>query len=63
MSQATMNVARWSSLFRELGLSDAQMQRWHDLFEARYPEGHQAFLIWLGLEEVDIQKIRQQSGA
>lgn len=49
----------WISLFREIGLNDAAMNRWHQLFEQRHPQGHEAFLRWLGLEEGDVQKIRQ----
>ena len=30
-------------MFRDIGLDQAKMQKWHSLFEARHPEGHQSF--------------------
>jgi len=62
MSKTVMNKERWVSLFRELGLTEDQMWRWHTLFEARYPDGHQAFLAWLGITPTEIEQIRDQSG-
>ena len=58
MSNAEMNKERWVSLFREIGLDDATMVNWHQAFETRYPEGHQAFLEWLQIPEDEIQSIR-----
>lgn len=51
-----VTVEEWVAMFRELGLDDTAMKKWHKLFEARHPQGHQGFLEWLGLPE---QKIRQ----
>jgi hypothetical protein len=34
------------------------MRKWHTLFEQKYPEGHQSFLEWLGVEEKRIKEIR-----
>lgn len=53
-----VTVDQWKSLFRELGLSDADMTKWHRLFEEKYPEGHQSFLEWLGLDAKLIRSIR-----
>ena len=53
-----MNKERWVSLFREIGLDDATMVKWHQAFETRYPEGHQAFLEWLQIPEDEIHSIR-----
>ena len=47
-------------MFREIGLDQAQMHRWHKLFETRHPEAHQAFLEWLGLGPEDIARTRAQ---
>ena len=58
MKQA-MNVERWVELFREIGLDEAAMHRWHALFEERYPDAHQEFLQWLGLPGDRIAQIRQ----
>jgi hypothetical protein len=49
MSASTMTKGQWVELFREIGLDEDQMTRWHRLFEARYPSQHQAFLEWLGI--------------
>lgn len=58
MSTEVMNKDQWVELFREIGLDDETMQRWHQLFEAKYPLGHQSFLEWLGIPADDINRIR-----
>ena len=63
--QQTMNkqvdVNEWVAMFREIGLDDAQMHKWHKVFEARHPVGHQGFLEWLGLAPEDVARIRSDS--
>lgn len=59
--QKTVNVEEWVALFREVGLGDTEMKRWHVLFEERHPEAHQAFLEWLGLPQKEIEGIRSRS--
>lgn len=54
-----VTVEQWKELFREIGLSDDAMQKWHQVFEERYPNGHQSFLEWLGVEKSRIKEIRQ----
>lgn len=54
-----VTVEQWVELFREIGLTDDDMQKWHRLFETKYPEGHQSFLTWLGLDEQRIRDIRR----
>jgi hypothetical protein len=56
-----VNVNEWTGMFREIGLDQAQMERWHKLFETRHPAGHQSFLEWLGLKPEDIDRIRANS--
>ncbi|GAB4557619.1 MAG: hypothetical protein Tsb0017_12470 [Geothermobacteraceae bacterium] len=56
----TFGKDQWVELFRETGLSEEMMERWHRLFEARYPEAHQSFLEWLGLPETQVAEIRQR---
>ena len=56
MSKVT--VDQWKELFREAGLSDGAMQKWHRLFEEKYPQGHQSFLEWLGLDAAQIKAVR-----
>jgi hypothetical protein len=48
MSASTMTKGQWVALFDDIGLDPATMRRWHQCFEARFPNQHQAFLEWLG---------------
>jgi len=59
--QKQMNVEQWVELFKEVGLDDAQMMKWHRLFEAKYPEAHQNFFEWLRLPVEEVEKIRLKS--
>jgi hypothetical protein len=54
-----MNKEKWVLLFREIGLDDKTMVSWHHGFEIRYPQGHQAFLEWLGISADEISRIRE----
>lgn len=56
-----VTVKEWVALFREIGLDQAQMEKWHKLFEARHPAGHQSFLEWLGLPPEEVARIRANS--
>ena len=56
--QNKITIDQWVVLMREAGISDATMTRWHRLFEAQHPTGHQEFLQWLGLDENRISQIR-----
>ena len=58
MNNEVMNKEKWVLLFREIGLDEAGMKRWHQEFEARYPQGHQSFLEWLNISEDEIEHIR-----
>jgi hypothetical protein len=58
MSDVAMNKDRWVELFREIGLDDETMMRWHKAFESKYPAGHQSFLEWLQIPADDITRIR-----
>jgi hypothetical protein len=53
-----VTVEQWIGLFREIGLSDTDMDKWHRLFEAKYPGAHQRFLEWLGMDTAQIEKVR-----
>ncbi|MEW8350038.1 MAG: hypothetical protein AB2687_17140 [Candidatus Thiodiazotropha taylori] len=48
----------WIELFQAIGLTDANMQQWHQEFENRYPDGHQEFLEWIDIPADEISKIR-----
>jgi len=52
---------QWVAMFKELGLTEAQMRRWHQLFESRHAQAHQSFLEWLGVDAQEIAQIRQNS--
>ncbi|HTL58854.1 MAG TPA: hypothetical protein VL361_24415 [Candidatus Limnocylindrales bacterium] len=56
-----VKVKEWVAMFQEVGLDQAQMHRWHKVFETRHPDGHQGFLEWLGLKPEDIDRIRSES--
>ena len=58
MSTTEMNKDRWVELFRDIGLDEETMRRWHHLFEAKYPDGHQSFLEWLQIPAAEIERIR-----
>jgi len=58
--QTQVKVKDWVAMFREVGLDDAAMKKWHQIFESRHPEGHQSFLEWLGLEPQEIARIRSE---
>lgn len=58
---STMDVKGWIELFEVVGIDKAGRQRWHAEFERRYPEGHQSFLEWLGLDEAHIDEVRAGS--
>jgi len=59
--QNKINVKQWVALFEDAGLDENGRNRWHQLFEERYPEGHQSFLEWLGLDAERIEKIKKES--
>ena len=59
--QNAVNVQEWVAMFQEIGLGEAEMMKWHALFEARHPEAHQGFLEWLGLPPGEIETIRSRS--
>ena len=58
MSTEVMSKEKWVSLFQEIGLDDETMRSWHQKFEARFPDGHQSFLEWLGISQDEIKLIR-----
>ena len=54
-----VTVEQWKELFREIGLSPQDMEKWHRAFEKKNPQGHQSFLEWLGLDAASIAKVRR----
>ncbi len=58
MKSKHVNKAEWVEMFRDIGLDDAAMKRWHRDFESRNPDGHQEFLEWLNIPQGEIAEIR-----
>ena len=58
---AKMTTKEFQQLFREIGLDEAAMKKWHALFEQRHPDSHKSFLEWLGLDAAQIERIRARS--
>lgn len=56
--QTQVTKKEWVAMFREAGLDEAAMEKWHRIFESRYPQAHQSFLEWLGLDPAGIEEIR-----
>jgi hypothetical protein len=57
----TVTVEEWVARFKDIGLDQAAMEKWHHLFEQENPAGHQSFLEWLGLPADRISEIRTKS--
>ena len=60
-SVSSIDKDTWVSILRLSGLSNEDMTRWHVQFERDAPTAHHAFLIWLGIDEEEILKIRTKS--
>jgi MerR family transcriptional regulator, thiopeptide resistance regulator len=58
---AQVDVKLWIEMLRAAGLDHDGMRRWHGEFERRAPEGHQEFLLSLGLPPHQVEEIRRQS--
>ncbi len=56
-----VTVEEWVERFKAIGLDQAAMERWHQLFERENPDGHQSFLEWLGLPVEKVAAIRAKS--
>jgi len=56
-----VNKNLWVEMLRAAGMSQAAMHRWHTEFERRAPEGHNEFLLSLGIPADEVAKIRRLS--
>ncbi|MDQ8201784.1 MerR family transcriptional regulator [Pelagicoccus sp. SDUM812003] len=56
-----MDKERWVELMGASGLSEDDMRRWHQTFEAASPEAHQDFLESIGIPADEIVSIRNAS--
>jgi len=55
-----VTVDEWVAMFREIGLDEGQMHKWHRIFESRHPDAHQGFLEWLGIPAPEIAQVRAE---
>ena len=58
MKSRNVSKEQWVTMFRDIGLDDATMKKWHQTFENLNPEGHQEFLEWLNIPSNEIADIR-----
>ena len=54
----TMNKEQWVAILRNSGMTEADMVKWHQQFEASMPEVHTDFLQSLGIDDEEIAKIK-----
>jgi DNA-binding transcriptional MerR regulator len=48
----------WVEMLCAAGMDQHARRRWHSEFERRAPEGHQEFLLWLGIPRREVEQIR-----
>jgi MerR family transcriptional regulator, thiopeptide resistance regulator len=51
----------WVEMLRASGMDQHARHRWHSEFERRAPEGHQEFLLSLGIPAEEVERIRRWS--
>ena len=51
----------WVEMLRAAGMDQNAMKRWHAEFERRTPDGHNEFLLSLGIPEDEVSRIRRSS--
>jgi hypothetical protein len=61
MTKRSFGKDAWVEMFRTAGLDDAMMTRWHHGFETHWPDDHERFLVWLGLPEAEITRLRRSA--
>lgn len=49
-------------LLRAAGMDDEAMDQWHREFERRAPKAHREFLLSLGIQEEEVERIREHAG-
>ncbi len=58
-----LSKAQFVAALDAAGVDDTQKQRFHQALERTTPDGHQAFLDWLGIPAAEAATIRAQSRA
>lgn len=61
MNATVISKEQWVEVLEAAGVNEEGRRRWHQEFEKRYPDGHQAFLQWLQLPAGEIGSIREWS--
>ncbi len=61
--ERVLDKRTWVDLLAASGMSEEDMERWHDEFERTAPEKHQRFLELLGLPRSEIAAIRRRRTA
>ena len=56
-----VDVELWVEMLDAAGMDEDARRRWHTEFERRAPEGHQEFLLSLGIPRDEVERIRQWS--
>ena len=54
----TMNKQQWVKILRASGMDDNAMHRWHQEFERDLPQVHTDFLMSLGIDVAEIDRIK-----
>ncbi len=58
---ATVDTQLWVEMLEAAGMDDVGKKRWHMEFERRAPDGHQEFLLSLGIPADEVARIRSWS--
>jgi DNA-binding transcriptional MerR regulator len=58
---AMVDTQLWVEMLEAAGMDDAAKKRWHFEFERRAPDGHQEFLLSLGIPPSKVARIRSWS--
>ncbi len=51
----------WAEMLRRSGMRSDQLGKWHVEFEKRLPLAHRSFLLWLGIPEQEVERIRTRA--
>jgi len=56
-----VDVGLWVEMLDAAGMDEDARRRWHAEFERRAPEGHQEFLLSLGIAGDEVERIQRWS--
>jgi MerR family transcriptional regulator, thiopeptide resistance regulator len=57
----TVDVRLWVKMLSAAGMDEDGMHRWHGEFERLAPDGHQEFLLSLGIPPDEVEEVRRLS--